>query len=154
MLKNEKHSPASNRKRRCQSGTSERPGWCQRSPVRKINKTRKLFVVLRNMTEMIHFILGSSIYQWGIMCIIKLADDWWKLVGIRRLNSGYFSGLDLLDDAFYASPWALTRQLGNNTLSVLYVLTVLSQHHAFPSQLRVHLWRFINTLARPVVSYW
>ena len=38
------------------------------------------------------------------MCIIKLAVDWWKLVGIRRLNSGYFSGLDLLDDAFYASP--------------------------------------------------
>ena len=43
------------------------------------------------------------------MCISKLglsklAVDGWKLVGIRRLNSGYFSGLDLLDDAFYASP--------------------------------------------------
>ena len=27
------------------------------------------------------------------MCISKLAVDWWKLVGIRRLISGYFSGL-------------------------------------------------------------
>ena len=53
--------------------------------------------------------------------------------------------MDLLDEDFYASPWALTRQLGNNTISVLYVITVLSQHHAFPSQLRVDLWRFINT---------
>ena len=52
-----------------------------------------VFVVLRNMTEMIHFMLGSSIYRWGIMCISKLAVDWWKLVGIRRLISGYFSGL-------------------------------------------------------------
>ena len=33
----------------------------------------------------------------------------------------------------------------NNTISVLYVITVLRQHHAFPSQLRVHLWRFINS---------
>ena len=49
-----------------------------------------MFVVLRNMTEMIHFILGSSIYRWGIMCISKLAVDWWKLVGVRRINSGYF----------------------------------------------------------------
>ena len=28
------------------------------------------------------------------MCISKLAVDWWKLVGIRRLISGYFSGLE------------------------------------------------------------
>ena len=24
------------------------------------------------------------------MCISKLAADWWKLVGIRRINIGYF----------------------------------------------------------------
>ena len=36
------------------------------------------------------FILGSFIYRWGIMCISKLVFDWWKLVGMRRLNSGYF----------------------------------------------------------------
>ena len=24
------------------------------------------------------------------MCISKLAFDWWKLVGVRRINSGYF----------------------------------------------------------------
>ena len=24
------------------------------------------------------------------MCISKLAVDWWKLVGIRRINIGYF----------------------------------------------------------------
>ena len=27
------------------------------------------------------------------MCISKLAVDWWKLVGTRRLISGYVSGL-------------------------------------------------------------
>ena len=58
--------------------------------------------------------------------------------------------MDLLDEDFYASPWALTRQLGNNTIPVLYVITVLSQHHAFPSQLRVDLWRFINSNIRNV----
>ena len=31
------------------------------------------------------------------------------------------------------------------TATVSYVITVLSQHHAFPRQLRVHLWRFINS---------
>ena len=28
------------------------------------------------------------------MCISKLAVDWWKLVGFRRLISGHFSGLE------------------------------------------------------------
>ena len=55
--------------------------------------------------------------------------------------------MDLLDEDFYALPWALTRQLGNNTLSVLYVITILSQHHASPNQPRVDLWRFINRYA-------
>ena len=74
--------------------------WCFMLPKARMpciamyedNEGAILFVVLRNMTEMIRFILGSSIYR-GIMCISKLAVDWWKLVGIRRLISGYFSGL-------------------------------------------------------------
>ena len=75
--------------------------WCFMLPKARMpciamyedNEGAILFVVLRNMTEMIRFILGSSIYR-GIMCISKLAVDWWKLVGIRRLISGYFSGLE------------------------------------------------------------
>ena len=56
------------------------PGWAGYSevclwPRNSDGPTRlDIFVVLRNMTEMIHFILGSSTYWWGIMCISKLAS--------------------------------------------------------------------------------
>ena len=79
------------------------------------------------------------------MCISKLAVDWWKLVGVRRINSGY-----VLVWTYWMRTFMLRHELSLDSsviiqyLSVLYVITVLSQHHAFPRQLRVDLWRFIN----------
>ena len=71
------------------------------------------------------------------MCISKLAVDWWTY-WMRTFMLRHELSLDssvIIQYLFY-----------------MLSLTVLSQHHAFPRQLRVHLWRFINTLVSDRLS--
>ena len=57
------------------------------------------------------------------MCISKLAVDWWKLVGIRRLISGYFSGLE----TYWMVPFMLRHELSlDNSVIIQYLFYMLS----------------------------
>ena len=74
------------------------------------------------------------------MCIGKLAVNWWTLVGIRRLNCGYSSGLE----TYWMMPFMLRHELSLDSSVIiqylfLYVITVLSHHGVFPCQLHTPL---------------
>ena len=74
------------------------------------------------------------------MCIGKLAVNWWTLVGTRRLNCGYFSGLE----TYWMMPFMLRHELSLDSSVIiqylfLYVITVLSHHGVFPCQLHTPL---------------
>ena len=50
------------------------------------------------------------------MCISKVAVDWWKLVGIRRLMSGYFSGLE----TYWMMLFMLRHELSLDSSVIIY----------------------------------
>ena len=52
------------------------------------------------------------------MCIGKLAVNWWTLVGIRRLNCGYFSGLE----TYWMMPFMLRHELSlDSSVKIQYL---------------------------------
>ena len=79
------------------------------------------------------------------MCISKLAVNWWKLVGIRRLNCGYFSGLE----TYWMMPFMLRHELALESSVIIqylfYMLSLFGVTTACSRASYVHLWRFINT---------
>ena len=59
------------------------------------------------------------------MCISKLAVDWWKLVGVRRLNSEYFSGLETY--RYWMMPFMLRHELSlDSSVIIQYLFYMLS----------------------------
>ena len=57
------------------------------------------------------------------MCIGKLAVNWWTLVGVRRLNYGYFSGLE----TYWVMPFMLCHELSLDiSVIIQYLFYMLS----------------------------
>ena len=57
------------------------------------------------------------------MCIGKLAVNWWTLVGIRRLNCGYFSGLE----TYWMMPFMLRHEPAlDSSVVIQYLFYMLS----------------------------